>query len=99
MKVNYRQWIESLRRQVRDKTIQCRKLEAENAELRRQLTAALNVGEEWHDELKKEKARWENVIPRFEQKDIMKPKTGWLKPIHITDIRRIIKELSGKVKK
>jgi len=75
-----------------------KKLEAENAEFRTDLEELRRsicylslmkqemVIEEWE-------ARWEKIIPWFEQR--MRPKTGWLKPIHITDVKKMMQELDS----
>jgi hypothetical protein len=75
-----------------------KKLEAENAEFRTDLEELRRsicylslmkqemVIEEWE-------ARWEKIIPWFEQR--MRPKTGWLKPIHITDVKKMMQELES----
>lgn len=79
----------------------------ENIELKKelklvseQLQAVNNGCVELQARWEKLKAEWVNLLKWFMSKEVMHPKTGWLKPIHITDIKKKLQELeSGKAGK
>jgi hypothetical protein len=66
----------------------------DNAELKRLVG---KQGWEMDLEIRQWKVRWSKLLPWFEER--MHPKTSWLKPIHITDIRKILEFESSREKK
>jgi DNA topoisomerase VI subunit B len=48
---------------------------------------------EWRDFKEIREDERERIIDLFMSKELMHPKTGWLKPIHITDFKKTIRGL------